>query len=194
MTILQVMADDDRDQVRLRTCDIDEIAAALAPHGVRIERWQTRPLAQDDVLEVYADEVRRVCQQGGYQLVDVVRMHPDRADDQWETKAKAAREKFLDEHTHDEDEIRFFVDGRGCFSLHLAGEVYAVVCEAGDLMSVPAGTRHWFDMGPTPDFCAIRFFQEENGWVAEFTGATISARMPSLDELLLNRVSVNRVL
>jgi len=115
-----------------------------------------------------------------------VRLHPDATDAEWEAKAKAAREKFLDEHTHDEDEIRFFVDGHGCFYLHLGDEVHAVVCEAGDLMSVPTGTRHWFDMGHTPDFCAIRFFQEENGWVAGFTGATISARMPSLDELLHN--------
>lgn len=190
MTILQVMADDDRDQVRLRTSDIDKIATVLASHGVRIERWQTRPLIEDAgedyVLQVYADEVRRVCQKGGYQLVDVVRLHPDTADAEWQIKAKAAREKFLDEHTHDEDEIRFFVDGRGCFYLHLGDEVHAVVCEAGDLISVPTGTRHWFDMGQTPDFCAIRLFQEENGWVAGFTGATISARMPSLDELLHN--------
>jgi 1,2-dihydroxy-3-keto-5-methylthiopentene dioxygenase len=190
MTVLQVMADDDRDQVRLRTSDFDEIATALAPHGVRIERWQTRPLAkdvgEDHVLKVYTDEVRRVCQEGGYQLVDVVRLHPDAADAEWDIKVKAAREKFLDEHTHDENEIRFFVNGRGCFYLHLGDEVHAVVCEAGDLMSVPIGTRHWFDMGRTPDFCAIRFFQEENGWVAGFTGATISARMPSLAELLHN--------
>ena len=190
MTILQVMADNDRDQVRLRTSGIDEIATALAPHGVRIERWQTKPLAEDagedQVLQVYANEIRRVSEEGGYQLVDVVRLHPDAADAGWAIKAKAAREKFLDEHTHDEDEIRFFVDGRGCFYLHLSAEVHAVVCEAGDLMSVPTGTKHWFDMGHTPDFCAIRFFQEENGWVAGFTGATISARMPSLDELLHN--------
>lgn len=190
MTVLQVMADNNRDRMRLRTCDIDVIAAALAPHGVHIERGQIRPLAkdadQDHVLEVYADEVRRVCEEGGYRLVDVVGLHPNAADAEWEVRAKAAREKFLDEHTHDEDEIRLFVDGHGCFYLHFGDEVYAVVCEAGDLMSVPAGTRHWFDMGQTPNFCVIRFFQEDDGWVAGFTGATISARMPSLDELLHN--------
>jgi 1,2-dihydroxy-3-keto-5-methylthiopentene dioxygenase len=188
MTVLQVMADDNCNQVRLRTIDIDEITTALAPHGVRIERWQTRPLTngagEKQVLEMYADKVRRVCQQGGYQLVDVVQLHPDATDAAWGIKATAAREKFLAEHSHDEDEVRFFVDGRGCFSLHLDDQVFAIVCETGDLISVPAGTKHWFDMGHTPDFCAIRFFQQENGWVARFTGATISLRMPSLDELL----------
>lgn len=188
MTLMQVMLEQERDQVRLRTSDIDEIVAALAPHGVRLERWRTRSLpegaAADVVLAEYADEVRRLSQDGGYWLVDVVRMHPDAADTEWDIKARAAREKFLDEHTHDEDEIRFFVDGRGCFYLHLRDEVYAVVCEAGDIISVPHGTKHWFDMGDTPQFCAIRFFQNDDGWVATFTGATISSRMPSLDELL----------
>jgi len=88
------------------------------------------------------------------------------------------------EHTHDEDEVRFFVEGSGCFYLHLGDEIYAVVCTEGDLVSVPAGTTHWFDMGARPRFCAIRFFQEEDGWVAGFTGVPISTGMPTLDELL----------
>ena len=49
---------------------------------------------------------------------------------------------------------------------------------------MPAGTLHWFDMGTRPDFIAIRFFEEEDGWVGDFTGDAISAGFPSLDELL----------
>ena len=79
--------------------------------------------------------------------------------------------------------VRFFVDGRGCFYLHLDDKVYAVVCEAGDLLSVPTGTRHWFDMGVRPTFCAIRFFQKDDGWVGDFTGDPIASRIPDLDEL-----------
>ena len=86
------------------------------------------------------------------------------------TRRAAARSKFLAEHRHAEDEVRFFVAGRGCFYLHLEPEVLAVVCEGGDLLSVPAGTRHWFDMGSRPDFVAIRFFQQEDGWIGDFTG------------------------
>ncbi|HZB49769.1 MAG TPA: cupin domain-containing protein, partial [Mycobacteriales bacterium] len=138
---------------------------------------------QDEVLAAYPDEVARVAAEGPYPLVDVVRMVPS-DDPEWAAKAAGARGRFLDEHTHDEDEVRFFVEGAGCFYLHLGDKVYAVVCEAGDLMSVPAGTAHWFDMGSRPHFCAIRFFQEEDGWVAGFTGARISARMPTLDQLL----------
>ncbi len=86
------------------------------------------------------------------------------------------RQKFLAEHTHGEDEVRFFVDGHGLFSLHVAAEVYEVLCEKGDLISVPANTKHWFDMGPNPRFVAIRFFNNPDGWVAEFTGSDIADR------------------
>jgi 1,2-dihydroxy-3-keto-5-methylthiopentene dioxygenase len=188
MTLLQVMPEDDSATVLLRTEDVPEIAAQLAPHGIRLVQWATVPLAADagqaDVLAAYADDVRKVADEGPYPLVDVIRLVPDDSDPEWPAKAAAARTKFLDEHTHDEDEVRFFVEGTGCFYLHLDGKVYAVVCTAGDLMSVPAGTTHWFDMGTRPHFCAIRFFQEEDGWVAGFTGATIASRMPTLDELL----------
>jgi len=188
MTLLQVMPADDGATVLVRTEDLAEIAAELAPHGIRIERWETFPLSadagQDQVLAAYASEVAKVAAEGPYPLVDVVRLVPDDSDPQWPAKAEAARTKFLDEHTHDEDEVRFFVEGSGCFYLHLGDKVYAVVCTAGDLMSVPAGTTHWFDMGTRPQFCAIRFFQEEDGWVAGFTGSTIASRMPTLDELL----------
>jgi 1,2-dihydroxy-3-keto-5-methylthiopentene dioxygenase len=188
MTLLQVMPEHDGTAVLLRTAEVAEIAAQLAPFGIHLEQWATVPLArdagQDEVLAAYACEVGRVCAQGPYPLVDVVRMVPEDGSPEWTAKADVARRNFLDEHTHDEGEVRFFVEGMGCFYLHLGGKVYAVVCEAGDLMSVPAGTAHWFDMGTRPHFCAIRFFQEEDGWMAGFTGDTIGSRMPTLDELV----------
>jgi 1,2-dihydroxy-3-keto-5-methylthiopentene dioxygenase len=70
------------------------------------------------------------------------------------------RGKFLDEHTHAEDEVRFFAEGSGMFYLHIGGKVYMVLCEAGDFISVPAGTTHWFDMGPSPDLEAENLFIE----------------------------------
>ncbi|MBA4734193.1 MAG: acireductone dioxygenase, partial [Synechococcus sp.] len=66
-------------------------------------------------------------------------------------------------------------------SMHIGQEVLVTLCERGDLISVPAGTRHWFDMGPTPSFCALRFFNNSEGWVATFTGDSIAERFPRLD-------------
>lgn len=116
----------------------------------------------------YRSEIDRLQQQEGYQAVDVVSLtanHPDKV---------ALRAKFLQEHIHNEDEVRFFVAGQGLFSVHKADKVYEIHCQAGDLIRVPAHTRHWFDMGPNPNFIAIRLFNNPAGWVAHFTGSLIA--------------------
>jgi 1,2-dihydroxy-3-keto-5-methylthiopentene dioxygenase len=189
MTLLQVMAETDATEVRLRTDNAAVIGAELANRDIDFDRWPIefgldirRPPAQ--ILAEYADRVDALNGDGRYNYVDVAALQPDDHDPGWWDKASAARSKFLAEHRHAEDEVRFFVAGRGCFYLHLEPEVLAVVCEGGDLLSVPAGTRHWFDMGARPDFVAIRFFQEEDGWIGDFTGDAIGERFPTFDQLV----------
>ena len=160
--------------------DPASIQAALDERGVGFEQWPAAhalpPGAdQSAILATYATEVARVQKVGGYQTVDAIRMTPDHPE------RVALRSKFLAEHTHAEDEVRFFVEGQGLFSMHIGQEVLVTLCERGDLISVPAGTRHWFDMGPTPSFCALRFFNNSEGWVATFTGDPIADRFPRLD-------------
>ncbi|MDI5966026.1 1,2-dihydroxy-3-keto-5-methylthiopentene dioxygenase [Streptantibioticus silvisoli] len=188
MTLLQVMPDNAPRTVLLRTRDDDTITKELAERGVSLRHWPVRDglgaeRRQEDVLALYRAEVDALCAAEDLRVVDVAQLTP--ADDEaWREKAATARKAFLDEHRHAEDEVRYFAAGTGCFYLHLDGRVYAVVCEAGDLLSVPAGTRHWFDMGPRPDFCAIRFFRDEDGWVGDFTGDQLGADYPRLDALL----------
>ena len=93
-------------------------------------------------------------------------------------KREEMRGKFLAEHFHKEDEVRFFVDGSGLFTLHVGDRVYEIRCEKGDLIGVPDSTLHWFDMGPEPRFVAIRFFTEPDGWVGHFTGTDIAKKFP----------------
>jgi 1,2-dihydroxy-3-keto-5-methylthiopentene dioxygenase len=90
----------------------------------------------------------------------------------------AIRNKFLAEHTHSEDEIRFFVDGSGKFWFNLENEpVFYLLCERGDLISVPAGTKHWFDAGEQNPFVkAIRIFIDQTGWIPNYTGSGIDQR------------------
>ena len=88
------------------------------------------------------------------------------------------RAKFLAEHIHEDDEVRFFVEGQGAFYLRVGGKVYRTVCAAGDLISVPKNTTHWFDAGDKPFFCAIRLFTTPDGWVAKFTGDEIAKSFP----------------
>lgn len=188
MTLLTTWPETDPETVVRRTTDADEIAAALAPIGVRYERWPVRadvPVDADGetVLAAYRAEVDRLGAEEGFATVDVVALHPS-DDPDWPQKARQAREKFLNEHTHDDDdEVRFFVAGSGIFYLHVHGEVHAVLCEQGDLLGVPKGTTHWFDMGVRPSFTAIRFFHEEDGWIGNFTGNTISSRFPDFDTI-----------
>ncbi len=161
--------------------DFTVIAQELAQRGVVLQRWPARvALAegadQAEILAAYAAEIARVQESGGYATVDAIRMTPDHPERQ------ALRQKFLAEHTHSEDEVRFFVEGCGLFCLHIGDEVLQVLCERNDWLAVPAGTRHWFDMGPEPHFCALRFFNDPAGWVAEFTGDPIAERYPRLDD------------
>ena len=165
---------------KLVSNDPASIQVELADRGIGFEQWPAAHALPPDadestILASYASEVSRVQRDGGYQTVDAIRMTPDHPE------REALRSKFLSEHTHAEDEVRFFVEGQGLFSLHIDQEVLVTLCERGDLISVPAGTRHWFDMGPTPSFCALRFFNNSEGWVATFTGDPIAERFPQLD-------------
>jgi 1,2-dihydroxy-3-keto-5-methylthiopentene dioxygenase len=189
MTLLQVMADDDAAQVRLRTDEPDLISSELAARGIILDHWPvaadldvSRPAEQ--ILAQHAEPVAAINLDGRYRHIDIAGLRPDDSDPDWQATATSARSKFLAEHRHAEDEVRFFVAGRGCFYLHFEPEVFAVVCERGDVLSVPAGTRHWFDMGTRPDFAAIRFFEREDGWIGDFTGDAIGQRFPTLDQLI----------
>lgn len=158
------------------TEDAAEIAARLASIGVRFEQWRARPLgagaSRDEVLAAYREEVDALVAAGGFQTIDVVAVAPDAPN------REAMRAKFLDEHFHEEDEIRFFVAGSGLFTLHVDGRAFEIRCEAGDLIGVPDRMHHWFDMGPAPRFTAIRFFQKPDGWVGHFTGSGAAQRFP----------------
>jgi 1,2-dihydroxy-3-keto-5-methylthiopentene dioxygenase len=160
--------------------DPDQIAAELAQRGIGFERWPARADLPADaapaaILTAYGPEIARVQASGTYPTVDAIRLTPDHPD------RVTLRQKFLAEHTHSEDEVRFFVEGRGLFCLHIGEEVLQVLCERNDFLRVPAGTRHWFDMGSAPQFSALRFFDNPAGWVAQFTGDPIASRFPLLD-------------
>jgi 1,2-dihydroxy-3-keto-5-methylthiopentene dioxygenase len=155
------------------TEDFAIIAARLAPAGVTLERWDADarlPAEPDDaaILAAYAPQIERLKARGGYRSEDVVRMtqdHPARTE---------LRQKFLSEHVHDDDEVRFFVEGSGLFCIHHDGQIHALTCTAGDLIVLPAGTLHWFDTGEAPHFTAIRLFVSPEGWVARYTGERIA--------------------
>jgi len=160
--------------------DSDAITARLAAAGVEFERWELdrdMPSGADEarILDAYRESIDRLNAHYGFQSIDVVSVGPDHP------QAAELRGKFLAEHTHADFEVRFFVAGRGLFYLHVGDRVYMVLCECGDLISVPANTTHWFDMGASPSFTCIRFFTTPDGWIGEFTGSDIATRFPDFD-------------
>lgn len=157
--------------------DHAEIVRILALTGVQLERWTAEvELAGDasdtDIVAAYRSDIARLQAAGGYQSCDVVRLTPDNPD------RAALRTKFLAEHVHDDDEVRFFVEGAALFYIRHGGLIHALECVRGDLINLPAGTRHWFDTGEYPRFTAIRLFITPEGWVARYTGDPIAGAIP----------------
>lgn len=181
MSVLNIFPDRGHQPLpTLTSNDPATIAAELAARGIGFERWPARAaLAADaapaEILAAYASEIAAVQARGTYPTVDAIRLTPEHPD------REALRQKFLAEHTHSEDEVRFFVEGQGLFCLHIGEEVLQVLCQTDDWIRVPAGTLHWFDMGAAPRFTAIRFFDNPQGWVAQFSGDPIAERYPLLE-------------
>jgi 1,2-dihydroxy-3-keto-5-methylthiopentene dioxygenase len=159
------------------TTDAAAMASTLREIGVQFERWDSPvSLSPDDsaevILEAYKPYLDELMGTKGAGSADVIKLTPDNP------AVPAMRQKFLSEHIHTEDEIRFFVHGSGHFVMHVDGRVYDAHCTAGDLISVPANTKHWFDAGEKPFFTTLRVFTDTSGWVAHYTGDKISERFP----------------
>jgi 1,2-dihydroxy-3-keto-5-methylthiopentene dioxygenase len=148
--------------------DPREIASYVAKAGLSYERWEvagrTAPGADSAaVLKAYAPEIERLKKSGGYVTADVIDVKSDTPN------LDAMLAKFNKEHSHAEDEVRFILDGAGLFFIRPAqGPVYAVQVEAGDLLRVPAGTRHWFDLCTDRRIRAIRLFVDPSGWTPQY--------------------------
>jgi 1,2-dihydroxy-3-keto-5-methylthiopentene dioxygenase len=146
-----------------------EITSGLAQHGIDYERWQPAHPVPDDapaeeVLRAYANEIEQLKARGGYMTADVIDVNPDTPglDDMLA--------KFSREHWHDEDEVRFIIAGRGLFHIHSkTGNVLSIEVSAGDLIRVPRGTLHWFNLCADRRIRAIRLFQDTAGWTPHYT-------------------------
>ncbi|MBK9120667.1 MAG: cupin domain-containing protein [Phycisphaerales bacterium] len=141
-----------------------EIQAFLAPLGLTYERWPVQEKCSPDapaeeILAAYAPEIATLKERGGYVTADVIDIKPELPG------LDALLAKFSREHRHTEDEVRFIVKGRGLFHLHPEGhDVFSITVESGDLLTVPAGMRHWFDLCVDRTIRAIRLFQDPAGW------------------------------
>ncbi len=182
MSLLRIYAEENP-SIYVELTRFEEIAARLQESGILFERWSAdRDLEKDatkeEILTAYAQPVRKLMAERGFITADVISVHQDMPNH------PDLRKKFLDEHTHSEDEARFFVEGCGLFYIHTRNRIHAVLCERGDFIDVPARTPHWFDMGPRPLLKVIRTFTTPEGWVADFTGSDIASRFPRFEAIV----------
>ena len=144
------------------------ISEFLAPFGIWYEKWDVDgrigpDASNDEILDAYTPEIERLKQQGGFQTADVINVQSDTPG------LDEMLAKFDKEHTHSEDEVRFTVKGRGLFHIHPEdGPVFSVTVEAGDLINVPAGTPHWFNLCENRTIRCIRLFEDMSGWAPQY--------------------------
>ena len=157
----------------LTLTDKQEIVACLSTCSIDYEQWAPAHFAAADapaetILEAYAAEIEQLKQRGGYVTADVIDVN-EATPGLDEMLAKFSRE-----HWHDEDEVRFIIAGHGLFHIHpAAGPVVAIEVAAGDLIRVPRGTRHWFDLCADRRIRAIRLFQDQSGWTPHYTDSGV---------------------
>lgn len=155
--------------------DVSEMTQHLADMGIAYERWEPgQPVAAtataEEILAAYADDIERLKADGGYVTADVINVNRQTPG------LDEMLAKFSREHWHDDDEVRFIIHGRGIFHIRPhAGAVTAIEVEAGDLIRVPGGTWHWFDLCADREIRAIRLFRDPTGWVPHYTESGVDA-------------------
>ena len=148
--------------------DPGEISEFLSPFGIRYEKWEVQGRLgsnanNEDILKAFEPEIEILKKEGGYVTADVINVSPETPG------LDEMLARFDKEHTHSEDEVRFTVEGSGVFHIHpQSGPVFSVTVESGDLINVPNGTRHWFNLCHSRRIRCIRLFQETSGWAPHY--------------------------
>jgi 1,2-dihydroxy-3-keto-5-methylthiopentene dioxygenase len=158
--------------------DAAAIGDALAPLGIWYRRFEGSDQLADDatdqqILDAYREPIEQLMAEGGYVTADVINIKPE------VPGLEGMLNRFNKEHYHDEDEVRFIVHGRGLFHIHPQSEpreVFSIEVIKGDMIRVPRGTYHWFDLCADRTIRAIRLFQDQSGWTPHYTQSGTDSR------------------
>ena len=167
MAVIKIPADN------VTLTDAQDVTTFLAVRGIEYERWTpSREVSAgappQDILDAYSAQIETLKRRGGYVTADVIDVSAATPG------LDQMLAKFNREHWHDEDEVRFCIAGRGLFHIHATnGTVLAIEVEAGDLIRVPRGTLHWFNLCDDRRIRAIRLFQDTAGWTPHYTDSRV---------------------
>jgi 1,2-dihydroxy-3-keto-5-methylthiopentene dioxygenase len=120
------------------------------------------PEDQQTILDLYEPELSDLKTRQGYLAQDIVVLSDKTPD------LGALLRKFRREHHHTDDEVRFVLDGSGVFTIRRNGSIFDVTLQAGDLLVVPAYTRHSFELTEDRRIKCIRVFKDPAGWAAVY--------------------------
>jgi len=160
--------------------DSVEVNEFLNPFGIRFEHWDVAERVAEDatdeeILAAYHAEIERLKEAGGFVTADIINVNPETPG---LTEMLA---KFDKEHMHTEDEVRFTVEGNGVFHIHPEkGPVFSITVGSGDLINVPKGTKHWFNLCGDKHIRCIRLFEDKAGWTPHYVEDAVHAEYAPL--------------
>ena len=113
----------------------------------------------------YEPELQTLQGERGYTEQDIVALSPATPN------LDAICAKFVDEHFHDDDEVRFVLEGEGIFDIRSRDDRWMrVVVEQGDLIVVPKDRHHRFMLTDSKNIRCVRLFKDASGWVPHYRG------------------------
>jgi 1,2-dihydroxy-3-keto-5-methylthiopentene dioxygenase len=131
----------------------------LARHGITYEAFATEPA-------IYQAPLDALKARNGYIQQDIVELAPTTPN------LDTLCAKFIDEHTHADDEVRFVLEGEGIFDIRDDADRWMrVQVVAGDLIVVPAGRNHRFLLTEARHIRCVRLFKDAAGWVPNYRAA-----------------------
>lgn len=114
----------------------------------------------DVTKEDYMDKVEAICTERNYKNRDTINIRKDTLPN-FEQKIKS----FFEEHIHDDEEIRFILDGSGYFDVRSKDDKWIrILCSASDMIILPAGMYHRFTLDNNNYIKAMRLFKDDPKW------------------------------
>ena len=162
---------------------VDVLSKQLAEDGIYFRRLplvatpSNESLSDEQILGLYKNQIETVNEYMHYKVTDVASITTNDA------VAISIRDRYLSEHTHDDDEVRFFIEGSILLYIHVEQRIHMLNCTAGDLVIIPAGVKHWLDIGPNPNFTCIRCYNTKQGLINKFTQSYIAESTPRWESI-----------